>query len=54
MFRVRRAAIAAWLEYLREVHPDYRNITIDHTRLVEGGPIPEDGNVRGRVCPLFF
>ncbi|KAJ2966261.1 hypothetical protein NQ176_g10232 [Zarea fungicola] len=41
-FRVRRKAVALWLDYLRHHHRGYRCIVVDEERLSQ---LPEDGNV---------
>ncbi|KAK0703664.1 hypothetical protein B0T26DRAFT_757182 [Lasiosphaeria miniovina] len=41
-FRVRRAAIEAWLKFLAANHPGYRDFTLNYDNLSQ---LPEDGNV---------
>lgn len=41
-FRVRRAAVQTWLEYLHEHHAGYRDIAIDEQSLSQ---LPSDGNI---------
>lgn len=41
-FRVRRAAIEAWLGYLAEHHPGYADFTWNYDNLSQ---LPEDGNI---------
>ncbi|KAG6259932.1 hypothetical protein E4U47_000805, partial [Claviceps purpurea] len=42
MFTVRRSVVQAWLDFLRQHHPKYADIEIDHAALAA---LPEDGDV---------
>jgi ATP-dependent DNA helicase PIF1 len=46
-FKVRRSAILQWLVYLKEHHPDYRDINISGSRL---DALPTDEDVIHRVA----
>ncbi|KAG6234895.1 hypothetical protein E4U23_000897 [Claviceps purpurea] len=42
MFTVRRSVVQAWLDFLRQHHPKYADIEIDHAALAA---LPDDGDV---------
>ena len=45
-FRVRRQHVVTWLHFLRENHPDYRDITLSTARIAA---LPEDDDVSSSV-----
>ncbi|RKK06911.1 hypothetical protein BFJ66_g18512, partial [Fusarium oxysporum f. sp. cepae] len=46
-FRVRRRCLQAWLDFLSQNHPGYRDITVCQTRM---SVLPEDGDVLDQVA----
>ncbi|KAG6223441.1 hypothetical protein E4U25_005317 [Claviceps purpurea] len=42
MFTVRRSIVKSWLDFLRQNHPKYADIEIDHAALAA---LPVDGDV---------
>lgn len=50
-FRIRRAVVLAWLQFLKEHHPGYSDMILNRTNLSQ---LPEDGNIFNQLTIREF
>ena len=50
-FRIRRAVVLVWLQFLRENHPGYSDVIMNRTNLSQ---LPEDGSIFSQLTIREF